>query len=155
MGAEHDGSSIDVDHRPGISVLAQRSGRSAEVGDDPRVVGWHVSDECDMGLGGCDSASGEYGSLAIQQRYVNDLRAKNDGRFVQANFGNGVLGTFWAPNTMDDHVGLVDVTSVDKYAYTSPHVQRSAAELALLAGGTSTRHPRAPTDGCRTAWRLS
>lgn len=123
MGAEHDGSPISAMTSAGISVLAQGEWSSAEVGDDPRVVGWHVSDECDMGLGGCDSPDGERGSLAIQQRYVDEFRAKDDGRFLQANFGNGVLGSYWSLTTMDDHLALVDTSSVDKYAYTSPHVQ--------------------------------
>lgn len=123
MGAEHDGSRVSAITGQGISVLAQSEWTDAEVGDDPLVVGWHVSDECDMGLGGCDSTAGEEGSLEIQKGFVAEMRAKADGRFLQANFGNGVLGSYWSPNTMDDHLALVDVSSVDKYAYTSPHVQ--------------------------------
>jgi hypothetical protein len=42
---------------------------------------------------------------------------------AMANFGNGVLGSFWSPNTMDEHTRLMDLTSVDKYAYTSPGVR--------------------------------
>ncbi|MFG6502968.1 DUF4082 domain-containing protein [Microbacterium sp. P05] len=126
MGAEHDGSPMSMITDQGISVLAQGEWTPAEVGDDPRVVGWHVSDECDMGYSGCtpdwSNDNGEQGRLAIHQRYVADTRALDDGRFVQANFGNGVLGTWWAPETMDDHLALVDVSSVDKYAYTSPGV---------------------------------
>ncbi|TFV84072.1 DUF4082 domain-containing protein [Microbacterium sp. dk485] len=122
MGAEHDGSRVSAITRHGVSLIAQDEWTSAEVGSDPGVVGWHVSDECEMGLGGCAS-TGEEGSLEIQKRFVADLRAKDDGRFLQANFGNGVLGTYWSPETMDDHLALMDVTSVDKYAYTSPHVQ--------------------------------
>jgi len=122
MGAEHDGSPVSAITGKGISVLAQNEWTPAEVGDDPGVVGWHVSDECEMGYSGCTEDS-ESGRLATQQRFVSDLRSRNDGRFLQANFGNGVLGTYWAPTTMNDHVALMDVTSVDKYAYTSPHVQ--------------------------------
>lgn len=123
MGAEHDGSSIQTMTGQGISVIAQQEWSPQELGNDPLAVGWHVSDECEMGLGGCLDGDNEYGRLATQQRFVNEARSHNDGRFVQANFGNGVLGTYWAPNTMDDHVGLLDVSSVDKYAYSSPHVQ--------------------------------
>ena len=123
MGAEHDGSPVSTITAQGVSLLAQDEWTPREVGSDPLVVGWHVSDECDMGLGGCDSEQGEYGSLSIQQRFVAAARAKDDGRFVQANFGNGVLGSYWSRETMDDHLGLVDVSSVDKYAYTSTHVQ--------------------------------
>jgi hypothetical protein len=120
MGAEHDGSAISTITSQGISVIAQDEWSRAEIGSNPQVVGWHASDECDMGLGGCDSAQGELGSLALQKKYVSDLRAYNDGRFIQANFGNGVLGSYWSPTTMDDHLALMDVSSVDKYAYTSP-----------------------------------
>jgi len=123
MGAEHDGSDIDTITSQGISVIAQDEWSTRELGDDPLVVGWHVSDECDMGLGGCTGAGDEYDNLALQKQFVAAARAHNDGRFVQANFGNGVLGTYWATETMDDQVGLVDVSSVDKYAYSSPHVQ--------------------------------
>jgi hypothetical protein len=123
MGAEHDGSSMSSITSRGISVLAQDEWSRSEVGDDSRVVGWHVSDECEMGYSGCtpdwNNDNGEFGRLAKQQTYVDIFRSYNDGRFLQANFGNGVLGTFWAPNTMDDHIKLMDVSSVDKYAYTS------------------------------------
>ncbi|MFC5502326.1 hypothetical protein ACFPJ4_08760 [Lysinimonas soli] len=121
MGAEHDGSAISTITSQGISVIAQNEWTQAEIGNDARVVGWHASDECEMGLGGCDSTT-EAGRLAQQTAYVTKLKSYNDGRFVQANFGNGVLGSFWAPTTMNAQVGLMDVSSVDKYAYTSPAV---------------------------------
>jgi hypothetical protein len=119
MAAEHDGSKVSTITDQGVSLIAQDEWSSAEVGDDPGVVGWFASDECDMGLGGC-SAADEAGRLAQNAQYAAAFRAKNDGRFVQANFGNGVVGTWWAPNTMGAQVGLMDVSSVDKYAYTSP-----------------------------------
>ncbi|MCR2793564.1 DUF4082 domain-containing protein [Microbacterium sp. zg.Y625] len=122
MGAEHDGSPLTSITNEGISVLAQNEWTPAEVSNNARVVGWHVSDECEMGYSDCTEES-ERGRLAAQQGFVSDFRSRNDGRFLQANFGNGVLGTYWAPTTMDEHVALMDVTSVDKYAYTSPHVQ--------------------------------
>jgi hypothetical protein len=121
MGAEHDGSTLASITNTGMFVLPQREWTSAEVGDNPRAVGWHVSDECEMGLDGCDGGD-EYTGLAKQKTYVDGLRAKNDGRFLQANFGNGVLRHYWSFNTMDDHVALMDASSVDKYAYTSPNV---------------------------------
>ena len=121
MGAEHDGSELSSITSTGMFVLAQREWTPAEVGDDPRVVGWQLSDECDMGYSDCGETQGK--ALKTQERYAATARGNDDGRFLQANFGNGVLGTFWARDTMDDHVSLVDVTSVDKYAYTSPHVR--------------------------------
>ncbi|QBR87806.1 DUF4082 domain-containing protein [Microbacterium wangchenii] len=123
MAAEHDGSPISTITREGISVLPHDEWTAAEVGDNPLVVGWNVSDECDMGYSGCAPDGTEADRLAIHERLVNERKALADGRFLQANFGNGVLETHWAPTTMDDHVALLDVTSVDKYAYTSPHVQ--------------------------------
>jgi hypothetical protein len=146
LGAEHDGSPISSMTERGISVIAQAEWTSAEVGDDPDVVGWNVSDECDMGLSGCDSPEGELGSLEIQRSYVDALRAKDDGRFLQANFGNGVLGTHWSPTTMDDHVALVDVSSVDKYAFTSPHVRE------LIAASSHWPAERAPGSAFAYGW---
>ncbi|MHB1010771.1 MAG: DUF7402 domain-containing protein [Propionibacteriaceae bacterium] len=121
MGAEHDGSTMASITGTGMSVIAQDEWSTAEVGSDPRVVGWFLSDECEMGYSGC--GDNEAAALAMQTSYAATARAKNDGRFLQANFGNGVLSTYWAPTTMDDHVALVDVSSVDKYAYTSPDVR--------------------------------
>ena len=121
MGAEHDGSLLSSVTGTGISVLAQREWTPEEVGDDPRVVGWHISDECDMGYSDCGDTQDK--AIKTQEKYAGTARSHDDGRFLQANFGNGVLGTFWARDTMNEHVGLVDVTSVDKYAYTSPHVR--------------------------------
>lgn len=121
MGAEHDGSPMSRITSTGMSVLAQSEWTEAEVGNDPRVVGWSISDECDMGYSDC--GDDEAAQLSKQQEYAAAARGRDDGRFLQANFGNGVLGTFWSPTTMVDHVSLVDVTSVDKYAYTSPHVR--------------------------------
>lgn len=127
MGAEHDGSTLASITNTGMFVLAQDEWTPTEIGSNGRVVGYQVSDECDMGYSGCtpdwNHDNGEAGRLAIQQGYVSALRARNDGRFLHANFGNGVLRTFWAPTTMPQHVQLMDSSSVDKYAYTSPHVQ--------------------------------
>jgi cell division septation protein DedD len=126
QGAEHDGSTIKSMTDQGMYVLAQGEWTRAEVGDNNSVVGWHVSDECDMGYSNCtpdwNNDNGENGRLANQKKMVDSFRAFDDGRFLQANFGNGVLRTWWAPNTMDDHIALMDVSSVDKYTYTSPHV---------------------------------
>jgi hypothetical protein len=95
-----------------------------EIGNDPKVVGWFLYDECEQGEGACGFVgSDENSRLALFQSWAADTRAFADGRFLFANFGNGVLNTFWAPNTMDDFVQTVDACAVDKYAYTSPGVQ--------------------------------
>jgi hypothetical protein len=125
MQAEHNDSLSTITSR-GMFVLAQGEWSQAEVGIDPGVVGWQVSDECDMGYEDCTDwrhPNDEYGQLGVQQGYVDKFRSYQDGRFLEANFGNGVLRTFWAPNTMDDHIKLMDASSVDKYAYTSPGVR--------------------------------
>lgn len=120
MGAEHDGSALSTITDDGIFVLAQDEWAPAEVGDDGRVVGWFVSDECDIGIGcsGLDAAA----NLADQQGKVARIRGLNDGRFAMANYSNGVLDTYWAQGTMAELIDVVDVASVDKYAYTSPFV---------------------------------
>lgn len=120
MGAEHDGSSMASITRTGIFVMPQNEWTPAEVGNDPSVVAWTVSDECDMGLG-CPGANDDE-NLAAQRSYVAQVRSYNDGRFAFANYGNGLLHTWWAIHTMDELMQIVDVASVDKYFYTSPHI---------------------------------
>jgi hypothetical protein len=121
VGVERDGTPLTSVTRTGMFVLPQRDEWSAPaVGANPRAVGWLVGDECEMGLNGCDGGT-EYQNLAIMRSWVSQLRSLNDGRFLYTNFGNGVLGTFWARNTMRQFVQALDASSVDKYAYTSPH----------------------------------
>ncbi|WP_457767691.1 NPCBM/NEW2 domain-containing protein [Cyanobium sp. ULC084] len=117
MRAEYDGSSVASMTDAGMFLILQPEWTAAQVGNNPRVVGWHVSEEIDM------AAQGESWALATHLAEVQRRRALNDGRFTQANFGNGVLGTWWARNTMDDLIASTDVTTVDKYAYTSPQVR--------------------------------
>jgi hypothetical protein len=100
--------------------------KPSQVGSNPNAVSWFVSDECEMGYSGCTdwaNDNGDTGRLAVQTGYVNQLRGYNDGRYMSANFGNGIVRTFWAPNTMDDMVDLMDAAGVDKYAYTSCEVR--------------------------------
>jgi hypothetical protein len=125
MGAEHDGSALSAITDVGIFVLAQDEWSPAEVGNDGRAVGWFVSDECDMGLdcSGLDAAA----NLADQQGKVARIRGLNDGRFTMANYSNGVLDTYWAQGSMAGLIDVVDVASVDKYAYTSPFVDDQIA----------------------------
>ncbi|MER7009336.1 hypothetical protein ABT297_40690 [Dactylosporangium sp. NPDC000555] len=128
MNVEHDPKTFPLTNvtNAGIYVMPGPDWTLAEVGNNPMAVGWFVSDECDMGYTECtpdwNHDNGEYGRLAVQQSYVKKLRGYNDGRFLHANFGNGILRTFWANNTMDDHIKLMDSASADKYTYTSPDV---------------------------------
>ena len=126
---------VAADHHPPISqatrnglfVIAQyvvpddQDGwKDAEIGNDPRVVGWFLGDECDMGY--CGGAN-EADYLRILRGRAADRRARRDGRFVFTNFGNGVLRTHWSPTKTDDMLRVVDAASVDKYAYSSPQVR--------------------------------
>jgi hypothetical protein len=89
-----------------------------------------LSDECDMGMP-TECSAGEAQALAAQKSWGNLAKGYNDGRFDMANFGNGILRTFWSNGTnpatgntyMQDQVRTVDVASADKYTYTSPGVQ--------------------------------
>lgn len=120
MGAEHDGSPLSEMTANGMFVLPQDEWSPAEVGQDTRAVGWFVSDECDIGLGcsGADAAA----NLVDQQQKVARIQGLNDGRFTMANYSNGILDTYWAQGSMTGLMNIVDVASVDKYAYTSPFV---------------------------------
>jgi hypothetical protein len=126
---EHNVSTVPLSSvtNTGMFVMAQQEEWTpAEVGNNPNVVSWFISDECDMGYSDCtpdwNHDNGEYGRLAVQQSCVNKVSAYNDGRFKHANFGNGVARTFWAPKTMGDHIALMDSVGADKYSYTSPGV---------------------------------
>ncbi len=123
MAVEHSGA-LATATSTGMFVFPQQGEwTQAEVGNDPKAVGWFVSDECEMGYSGCLDSNDEFGRLAVQQSYVDRVRAFDDGRFAWSNFGNGITRTWWAPTTMDQFVQSVDGASADKYAYTSPAVQ--------------------------------
>lgn len=123
----------------------------AEIGSDARVVGWFVYDEAEMGEGnfwdlttpggpGVGPGSTETQRLTYFQTLASDKRALADGRFLFANFGNGVLRTHWAPTTMADFVQTVDGACIDKYAYTSADVRGIIADASDWTdlGGTLT-----------------
>ena len=99
----------------------------AEIGSDPKVVGWFVYDECEQGEGRCGAWSTDAERLSNFSSWCASYRALNDGRFLFANFGNGVLNTFWATqggvSTMPQWMALIDGCCCDKYCYTSGGVQ--------------------------------
>lgn len=115
MNVEASGSDIGAvtDH---MWVLAgDEWWNNPSANSDPRVVGWHTLDEQEM--------SGD--TFADYKADVDTLRAKNDGRFIQTNFGNGVLDSYWPDSSQkpfEQWVEYTDAPSVDKYAYTSPHI---------------------------------
>ena len=135
MGAEHDGSPLSSITKQGIFVLPQDEWTQSEVGDDPHAVGWFISDECDMGIGCTGSSPAE--NLADQARKVERVRAFDDGRFTMANYANGVLDTYWARGSMAQLMEIVDVASVDKYAYTSPFVDDQMTHSPHWPAGSS------------------
>lgn len=98
---------------------------TAEVGSNPKAVGWFLSDECEMITPNCpgyEGGEGEQVAWQLQQAEATRVRNFNDGRFQLSNFGNGILRTYWASTTMSQQVQLMDVASADKYTYTSPDV---------------------------------
>ncbi|MEV4988872.1 hypothetical protein MRBLMD1_001295 [Pseudarthrobacter sp. LMD1-1-1.1] len=120
QAVEHN-DALSVATSKGISCIVQDEFSAAEIGDDPLAVGLFAYDECDIGLG-CGGGSTD-ANLANMRAQVANLRSRNDGRFVNANYSKGVLGTWWARGTMDDFMDAVDVASVDNYAYTSPNIE--------------------------------
>jgi hypothetical protein len=120
-GAEHDGSTIASMTGQGMYVMPQDEWTPAQVGSDPKVPGWFISDECDIGLGctGSDAAA----NLVDQTNKVNAVHALNDGRFTAANYSNGILNSYWAQGSMAGLMSVVDAASNDKYMYTSSFVQ--------------------------------
>ena len=118
QAVEHN-DQLSVATSKGMFCIVQDQFSAAEIGDDPNVVGLFAYDECDIGLG-CGGADTNE-NLTNMQQQVSALRSRKDGRFINANYSKGVLDTFWAKGTMDDFMSVVDVASVDNYAYTSPH----------------------------------
>ncbi|RWZ78194.1 MAG: PKD domain-containing protein [Candidatus Microsaccharimonas sossegonensis] len=123
MGAERptSGGNLSEMAASNIYLLAQGDWTAAEIAAQAgSVVGYHLADEIEMN----SSYGNDAARLAALQQLASNARALNDGRFVQANFGNGALGTYWAPNgNMTNYAAAVDNESVDKYAYTSPAVR--------------------------------
>lgn len=125
---------MGVEHSPGVFPLTNITSQGlfampsvqewtpAEVGNNDRAVAWFITDELEMGMGTSQPDPDEYDLLTEQQGWVNQAHSYGDGRFLHANFGNGILRTFWATHTMADHVALMDSSSADKYTYTSPDV---------------------------------
>ena len=131
MGVEHSPEIFPLTNVTSQGVYAMpgvQEWTPAEVGNNNMAVSWFVSDEVEMGMGSPGDLDGdgdpddEDDCLIQQQQLAGLARSYNDGRFLHANFGNGILRTFWAPNTMDDHDALMDSSSADKYTYTSPDV---------------------------------
>ncbi len=122
MVVEHDGvyPITNITSQGMFALPQQDEWTSAEIGNNAGIVGWFISDECEMGYGGCSGTDAQ--ELATQQSFVNKVKSYNDGRFMHANFGNGILRTFWSVTTMDQHVQLMDSASADKYTYTSTDV---------------------------------
>jgi hypothetical protein len=135
QAVEHN-DPLSVATSKGIFCIVQDEFTAAEIGDDPNVVGLFAYDECDMGLGcgGTDTDT----NLANMQKQVAGLRARKDGRFINANYSKGVLETWWARGTMDDFMEVVDVASVDNYAYTSPHTGEAVKVSPHWPAGTPT-----------------
>jgi hypothetical protein len=125
---ERDGRPLSIiTDVPGMYAMPGSSEVSAaEAGNNPGIIGWFISDECEMEITNCPGYrpgdDGEQRAFDLQKAEVDRVKAFNDGRFVHANYGNGILRTFVAPTLMPQFVQILDSASADKYTYTSPHV---------------------------------
>lgn len=135
QGVEHNAPLKDATSK-GIFCIVQNEFSAADIGDDPNVVGLFANDECDIGLGCTGSDTNE--NLADMKRQISELRSRNDGRFINANYSKGVLESFWALGNMDDFMDVVDVASVDNYAYTSPDTGHAITQSSHWRPGTPT-----------------
>ena len=135
QAVEHN-DALSVATSQGIFCIVQDEFTADEIGEDPNAVGLFAYDECDMGLGcgGEDTNA----NLANMHDQVSGLRARNDGRFINANYSKGVLESYWALGTMDDFMAVVDVASVDNYAYTSPDTGFAITQSRHWPAGTPT-----------------
>src|SRR4030095_2640969 len=74
VGMWHDGADLSsIGASTGMFFIAQDEWSTAEIADNPKVVGWLASDECDMGYSGCNDTP-----VPVQQGYVDAIRARND-----------------------------------------------------------------------------
>jgi hypothetical protein len=147
MGMNHDTSMLSyATTQSGMFLVAQQEEWTEnEIGNNPNVVGWYLSDECEQGEASCPYASDD-DKLAAQKSFADRVAKFNDGaagdcpsnnlgcdgRFKAAGFANGILHTdFWSGGTnpatghpyVSDHIALVDIFAADKYWYTSPDVR--------------------------------
>lgn len=130
--AEHNTSLSPVTSQGLFVIAGGEWWGNAQAKADPKVVGSFISDECEMGYGGCDDGIGSKQGDAAHQHRVDRQRSmledanssfNDNSRFNMANFGNGILRTYWGGDThMQQHVRMMDVTSADKYTYTSPPI---------------------------------
>jgi hypothetical protein len=113
VGINHDGAPLGtIGADTGMFFIAQDEWSRAEIGDNPKVVGWLASDEIEM------TSSNP---VPEQQAIVDRMRAFNDGRFIYSNYGKGALGTWWNADKMPQLVQMVDIASVDLYFFTDPN----------------------------------
>jgi hypothetical protein len=147
FGLNHDPSMLSyATTQNGMFMVAQQEEwTESDVGSNPNVVGWYLSDECEQGEASCPFASDD-AKLAAQKSFADKVDKYNDGaagdcpvnnlgcdgRFKAAGFANGILHTdFWSGSTnpatgqpyVSDHIALVDTFAADKYFYTSGDVR--------------------------------
>src|SRR5690606_29240111 len=127
MGHEEPtpGSSLETATNEGIYILGFYSDTEAQA--NPMVVCWHLFDEWDMGEGRPAGPNG-ITWLGAAADAASGGRALDDGRLVQANFGKGVLRTWWSTESwagnepltvMHGQMQNVDLSGVDLYAYSA------------------------------------
>jgi hypothetical protein len=103
---------------------------AAEIGSTPYVVGHLASDEIDMWSSN---------PVPAQQSVVNELRARNDGRFVYANYGKGSMGLWWNAESLPALTQMVDVASDDLYFWTDPNIVDEVPQSSAWPAGAPVR----------------
>lgn len=109
---------------------------TAEIGSDPRVVGYFIYDEPEQGEGdfwnvdvpNSLTPSTDARRVEYFQQLVTERRALADGRFIANNFAKGILRAFHSGGpVIGQFIQAVDVSAVDFYVYTSGSVRATAA----------------------------
>jgi hypothetical protein len=144
---EHDGS---------LNQITDPGWDFSEIGSNAQIVGWFLADEPDMGYGGWpgngNTNNNQNGYLDALEGLSATADGHADGRIKWSNFGNGVLNTFWSPDTLDEMIDLIHGFSVDKYPYTSPGVRFEYGRSADWAAACNqTQGSAAAENAAKTA----
>ena len=136
-----------VGEQTGMFFIPQSDWTPDMVVDSPNVVGWFSADELDMT---------SQTPVEDQATIVNDLKSRDDGRFTYANYGKGIMNSWWSAGKMPALVSGVDVSSFDLYGYTDSNLpyeltfapawgSGNAASSGLYGWATDQLRSYAPT----------
>jgi hypothetical protein len=132
VGVNHDGANLaSIGQSTGMYFIAQADEWTAsEIGSTPYVVGHLASDEIDMLSSN---------PVQEQQSIVNNLRARNDGRFIYSNYGKGSMGLFWNASSLPALTQMIDVASDDLYYWTDPNLTDEVPQSSAWPAGAPVR----------------